>query len=101
MIKSFSERCYDVLRKVPKGKVTTYKAIAHQLKTKAYRAIGTAMHNNPYSPEVACHRVINSDGKIGGFYSGTASKIKMLKQEGIEISKDNKIDLKKYEYKFK
>ncbi len=100
MIKSFSERCYDILRKVPKGKVTTYKAIAHQLKTKSYRAVGTAMHNNPYSPEVACHRVINSDGRIGGFYSGTKSKKAMLEKEGVEISKDNKIDLKKYEYKF-
>lgn len=101
MKKSFAERCYDVLRKVPKGKVTTYKAIAHQLKTKAYRAVGTAMHNNPYSPKVACHRVINSDGRIGGFYSGVKSKKAMLEKEDVKISKDNKIDLKKYEYMFK
>ncbi len=96
---SFSERCYKILRKVPKGKVTTYKEIAKALHSKAYRAVGSAMHNNPYAPAVPCHRVINSNGNIGGFFSGTDTKIKMLKVEGIEI-KNNKIDLKKYGFKF-
>ena len=46
-MKSFNERCYQVLKKVPKGKVTTYKAIAKALKTKAYRQVGRAMNQNP------------------------------------------------------
>lgn len=92
---NFNERCYNVLRKVPKGKITTYKEIAKALNSKAYRAVGTAMNKNPYAPEVPCHRVINSNGKIGGFASGTKNKIKLLKKEGI-IIKNNKIDLKKY-----
>ncbi|MDO8528425.1 MAG: MGMT family protein [Nanoarchaeota archaeon] len=110
---SFSERCYTLLRKVPKGKVTTYKEIAKALHSKAYRAVGSAMHKNPYfaargwvggsnlksSDLVACHRVINSDGSVGGFASGQKNKIKMLRAEGIEI-KDNKIDLGKYLYFF-
>ncbi len=96
---SFSERCYKVLRKVPKGKVTTYKEIVKALNSKAYRAVGTAMNKNPYAPEVACHRVINSDGSVGGFASGQKNKIKMLRAEGIEI-KNNKVDLKKYGFKF-
>tara|TARA_Y100000310_G_scaffold283924_1_gene306244 strand:- start:778 stop:1092 length:315 start_codon:yes stop_codon:yes gene_type:complete len=100
MKKSFNERCYDLLRKVPKGKITTYKEIAKSLGTKAYRAVGNAMNKNPYAPKVACHRVIKSNGEIGGFASGTKNKIKLLKKEGIIIKK-GKIDLKKYNYNFK
>ncbi|MGA2130385.1 MAG: MGMT family protein [Candidatus Pacearchaeota archaeon] len=96
---SFNERCYKILRKVPKGKVTTYKTIAKTLNTNAYRAVGNAMNKNPYAPEVPCHRVVKNDGSVGGFASGTKNKIKMLKKEGIEINK-GKIDLKKYIYKF-
>jgi len=97
MNKSFSERCYRILRKVPKGKVTTYKALAERLNTKAYR-VGNAMNRNPYAPKVPCHRVINSSGELGGFASGIKNKIKLLKKEGIQI-KNNKIDLRKYQFK--
>ena len=93
----FNERCYQILKAVPKGKVTTYKAIARKLNTKAYRAVGNAMNKNPCAPQVPCHRVINSNGNLGGFASGLKNKIKLLKSEGIE-TKNNKIDLKKYEY---
>ena len=117
---NFTKRVYNLVSKVPKGKVVTYGQIAKKLNSKAYRAIGTAMNKNPYAPKVACHRVINSDGKIGGFaerlcenrsakrninsrarsgVSGTKEKIKMLKQEGIIIV-NGKIDLKKFGYKF-
>jgi methylated-DNA-[protein]-cysteine S-methyltransferase len=99
-MKNFNELCYKILKKVPKGKITTYKAIAKKLETKAYRAVGNAMNKNPYAPKVPCHIVINSNGKIGGFRKGIKNKIRLLKKEGIEI-KNNKIDLKKYEYKFK
>lgn len=99
MKKSFNERCYVILKKVPRGKVTTYREIAKVLKSKAYRAVGTAMNKNPDSPRIPCHRVVNSDGSIGGFALGTKKKIQLLKKEGIEI-KNGKIDLKKYLYKF-
>ncbi len=98
--KSFNEKCYDVLRLVPKGKVTTYKKIANKLNTNAYRAVGNAMNKNPYAPEVPCHRVINSNGFIGGFAHGVKDKIEMLKKEGVEIDDFGYIDLKKYLYKF-
>jgi len=123
---SFYEKIYSKLRQVPKGKVTTYKALANSINSKAYRAVGTAMNKNPYGYAtfirgkgkschsvirgdskrtsgcflVPCHRVINSDGRIGGFASGTANKIKMLKAEGIIIV-NGKIDTKKFSYKFK
>ncbi|MEK6846869.1 MAG: MGMT family protein [Nanoarchaeota archaeon] len=96
---NFNNLCYQLLKKVPKGKVTTYKALAQAMNTKAYRAVGNAMNKNPYAPEVPCHRVINANGKLGGYASGLKKKIQMLKAEGIEI-KDNKIDLNKYEYKW-
>ena len=99
MKSSFNSRCYDLLRKVPEGKVTTYKALANALNTKAYRAVGNAMNKNPYAPVVPCHRVINSNGELGGFASGINNKIKMLKSEGIVIE-NNTINLDKYEFKF-
>ena len=100
MKKTFNKRCYDLLRKVPKGKVTTYKEIAKVLGTKAYRAVGNAMNKNPYSPKVPCHRVIKLNGEIGGFASGAKNKINLLKKERIIIKK-GKIDLRKYGYFFK
>ena len=100
MKKGFSERCYALLKKVPRGKVTTYKEIARALHSKAYRAVGNAMNKNPHAPKVPCHRVISSDGTIGGFASGTRKKIQMLKKEGIEINK-GKINLKKFFYKLR
>jgi len=93
---SFNERCYTLLRRVPNGKVTTYKALARALGTKAYRAVGQAMNKNPYAPQVPCHRVIAADGSIGGFAHGTNKKRAMLKKEGIE----GKINLLKYEHTF-
>ena len=95
---SFNEKVYDVLKRVPKGKITTYKILAEALDTKAYRAVGQAMRNNPYAPRVPCHRVIKSDGSIGGF-SGSINpnskevkrKIEMLRKEGMKIQ-DNKIE---------
>lgn len=96
---SFNEKCYSIILKVPKGKVTTYKEIAKKLNSKAYRAVGNAMNKNPYAPKVPCHRVVNSNGSIGGFASGVKKKIEMLRKEGVEITKYNKIDLKKYLYK--
>jgi methylated-DNA-[protein]-cysteine S-methyltransferase len=51
-MKTFSEKVYDLLRKVPEGRVTTYKELAHALGTRAYRGVGQAMKKNPYWPEV-------------------------------------------------
>jgi O6-methylguanine-DNA--protein-cysteine methyltransferase len=51
-MKTFADRAYELLRTVPKGRVTTYKEIAHALGTKAYRGVGQAMKRNPYAPEV-------------------------------------------------
>ena len=97
---NFRDRVYKIAKKIPKGKVTTYKELASALNSKAFRAVGTAMNKNPFAPKVPCHRVINSDGKIGGFASGVKKKIKLLRSEGVEI-KNSRIDLKKYLFRFK
>ncbi len=96
---NFNEKCYELLKKVPRGKVTTYKEIAKSLNTKAYRAVGNAMNKNPYK-EVPCHRVIKADGEVGGFALGTKKKIEMLRKEGIEII-SGKVDLNRFLYKYK
>lgn len=96
----FYSQIYSLLRKVPAGKITTYKALARALHTKAYRAVGTAMNKNPYAPKVPCHRVVKSNGEVGDFASGSSKKVEMLKKEGIPI-KDNKIvNFEKFLYKF-
>ncbi len=92
-MESFAERIYRELKKVPKGKVTTYKELAKAVGTRAYRAVGMALSKNPYAPEVACHRVVTSSGRIGGFMGQKHGekidkKINMLKREGIEFVED-------------
>ena len=85
---SFAEKCYSLLRKVPKGKVATYKSIAHALGNKAYRTVGNAMHKNSYAPEVPCHRVVCSDGKIGGFALGVKKKTEMKGKRSRQCGKE-------------
>lgn len=81
----FSHAIYAKLLSVPKGKVTTYAALARSVGTSAYRAVGTAMKNNPYMGDVPCHRVIPSDRRLGGFNGGEPRKLALLKLEGIDL----------------
>jgi len=92
---NFNEKVWNLCKQIPRGKVTTYRAIANKLGTKAYRAVGSALNKNPDAPRVPCHRVIRSDGSVGEYAFGTKKKIKLLKQEGIEII-SNKINLAIY-----
>ena len=89
---SFDEKCYELLKKIPKGKVTTYKEIAKALGTKAYRAVGSAMNKNPNPIKVPCHRVVKSDGSLGGYAYGSENKIKLLKEEGVEVINGKVVD---------
>lgn len=87
-------KIYEILKKVPKGKVTTYSCLAKALHTSP-RAIGALMRINPYAPSVPCHRVVMSDGSLGGYSGGIKKKISLLRSECIEI-KNKKVDLKNY-----
>jgi O-6-methylguanine DNA methyltransferase len=69
---------------IPRGEVRTYAWVARKAGSpRASRAAGQALKKNPYAPGVPCHRVIASDGSIGGYSGGLAAKRKLLKQEGI------------------
>lgn len=89
MITKFQRKVYNLVRKIPKGKVTTYKILAKKLKTSA-RAVGQALKRNPWPKEIPCYKVIKNNGEIGGYSLGVEKKIRLLKREGIKIKK-NKI----------
>ena len=100
-ITEFEKAVYNQLKKVPSGQVTTYGGIAKALgKPLAGRAVGNALNKNPYAPAVPCHRVVKSDGSLGGFASGPEKKIALLKKEGILVKKFRIIDFNKVLYKF-
>ena len=98
---NFNQKCYELLSQIPQGKISTYKQIANILNTKAYRAVGNAMAKNPNPIIVPCHRVIKSNGHIGGYALGIKKKISLLKNEGIVIKKGEIIDFEKYIHSFK
>jgi methylated-DNA-[protein]-cysteine S-methyltransferase len=88
MPKTFTDRVYEVAARIPRGKVLTYKEVAKLSgNPKAARAVGNILNKNR-NPKVFCHRVIRSDGKIGGFAFGSARKIKKLQGEGVKIMGD-------------
>jgi len=79
----FKGKVLEVVRKIPKGKVLTYKEVARKSgKPKAYRAVGNILNKN-YDPKIPCHRVIRSDGKLGGYNRGPKQKKMLLKKEGV------------------
>ena len=99
-VSPFAQKVYQLLKKIPKGKVSTYKEIAKALNCRAYQAVGQALKRNPFSPQVPCHRVVKSDGSIGGFAGKTSGKeikrkIMMLKKEGIRFNSKKVKDFKK------
>lgn len=96
----FEENVYSLTKKIPKGKITTYKLLARKLKTRACRAVGNALNKNPYSPQVPCHRVVNSGGKVGGFAGGAGEKIRLLRKEGIKVKDDRIVDFEEVLCKF-
>lgn len=81
-MKSFKNRVLEIVKTIPKGKVMTYKKVAVLARQpKAYRAVGNILSRN-YDPRVPCHRVIRSDGTLGGYNRGTKEKKILLKREG-------------------
>lgn len=81
-MKTFTEKVYDVVAKIPRGKTLTYKEVAVRAgNPRAYRAVGNIMHNNPDTKRVPCHRVVRSDGDTGGYARGRAKKIAILRRE--------------------
>jgi methylated-DNA-[protein]-cysteine S-methyltransferase len=104
---SFDSRVYSLLRQVPKGKVTTYRDVARALGMNSYRCVGQALRRNPHAPAVPCHRVVKSNGEIGGFggeirpdSAQVRRKKRLLRSEGVVIV-GNKIDIEHYRHVFR
>jgi len=96
----FNEKVLKLTKRIPKGRITTYKIIAEKLNTCAYRAVGTALHNNKKPIIIPCHRVVNSDGFVGGYGKGIKKKIELLKKEGIKIKSKKIEDFEKVLFRF-
>ena len=84
----FQLKVWNYLRKIPRGKVRTYLEVAKAIrKPKAFRAVANAVAKNPYPPKIPCHRVIRSDGSLGGYSAkgGIKTKKLLLQKEGIKL----------------
>ncbi|MFA6608373.1 MAG: MGMT family protein [Candidatus Paceibacterota bacterium] len=82
---SFKHCVYEVVRNIKKGEVLTYKEVATLAgRPLAYRAVGNILNNN-YDEKIPCHRVVRSNGLIGGYNRGGEEKLKRLRQEGAII----------------
>ena len=94
---NFFERVYDVVKKIPAGKVMTYGQVAELVGTKDARKVGFALHANNKS-EVPCHRVVNKEGKLAEnfAFNGMEEQQRRLEFEGLEFTKDGYVDLSKY-----
>ena len=82
---NFQKKVWKYLKTIPKGKVKTYKQVAIGInRPRSARAVANACSKNPYAPKVPCHRVIRSDGRLGGYSApgGLKAKKKLLKNEG-------------------
>lgn len=77
----FHQKVLKIVSKIPKGKTLTYKEVAQKARNpKAFRAVGNILNKN-YNPKIPCHRVVRSDGKIGGYNRGEILKKKILMGE--------------------
>jgi methylated-DNA-[protein]-cysteine S-methyltransferase len=86
---AFQKKVLNGLQTVPRGAVVSYQALGAAVgAAKAARAVGNALHNNPVPIYVPCHRVIASDGRIGGYVGGDACKLQLLRSEGFAVDGD-------------
>ena len=86
----FQIKVWKYLKTIPRGKVITYKQLAKAINMpKAARAVANACAKNPHAPKIPCHRVIRSDGNLGGYSGkgGISTKRKLLKREGISLNR--------------
>ena len=84
----FQLKVWSYLRKIPRGRVKTYSQVAKAIgKPLAVRAVANAIGKNPYAPKIPCHRVIRSDGSLGGYSGkgGIKTKRFLLQKEGISL----------------
>ncbi|OGF82574.1 6-O-methylguanine DNA methyltransferase [Candidatus Giovannonibacteria bacterium RIFCSPLOWO2_01_FULL_46_13] len=82
---SFQKKVFDVVKKIPRGEVLTYKEVATLAGSpRAYRGVGNVLKKN-YDSKIPCHRVIRSDGRAGGYNRGEERKKLLLRKEGVRL----------------
>ena len=85
MRKSFSERVFTIVKKISRGRVLAYKDVARLAGSpSASRAVGNILNKNR-EPRIPCHRVVRSDGTLGGYNRGAKKKLEILRKEGAKI----------------
>ncbi|HEU0050669.1 MAG TPA: MGMT family protein [Patescibacteria group bacterium] len=83
--RSFASRVFAVVKRIPRGSVKTYQKVAQEAgNSRAARAVGSILHKNN-DPAIPCHRVIRSNGELGGYNRGKKRKRQILAQEGYRI----------------
>lgn len=88
------QRIWDACSAIPKGKAATYQYLAQKIGSpRGSRVVGMAMARNPYAPKVPCHRVVRSDGSLGGYSApgGLKTKMKILKREGVQFDPNGRV----------
>ena len=98
-----TKRIYEAVKKIPKGCVATYGMIAALAgDPNMARAVGNALHKNPDPANIPCYRVVNAKGELSGSFAfgGEAAQEKLLQADGIEVV-NGRVDLEKYQWKFK
>lgn len=97
--KAAFERIYDVVRRIPRGKVATYGQIAMLAGNPRWaRVVGYALHANPEPGVIPCHRVLNRFGRVAPAFAfgGEERQAEMLRAESVEVSRDGYVDLDRY-----
>ena len=98
-MEGFFQKVYSVVREIPKGKVATYGQIAKMLNAPRFsQIVGFALHSNPDTATIPCHRVVNREGRIctGFAFGGEKAQRELLESEGVKVDKDGCVDLKKH-----
>ena len=90
MVTEFQHRVYEVVKRIPAGSVATYASVAREIDCGCPRAVGQALKRNPFAPRVPCHRVVCTDGRLGGFAGRTDGpqierKQRLLEKEGVSV----------------
>jgi len=95
------EKIYNIVKKIPKGQVATYGQIARLAGNPQWsRVVGYALHVNPDSSKIPCHRVVNRYGELSKAFAfgGQQAQRMLLEMEGIEFLQDDRVELEKYQW---
>ena len=99
MATDFEQSVWAACSRIPKGKLATYGQRAAMIGyPSAARAVGQALGRNPHAPRVPCHRVVAADGRLTGYNGGMAKKIRLLRDEGVELRGERVVTLSRYRW---